>query len=90
MKRKCSELKKDDQVVFRLFNGIYQKEIPNYGNVICVDLDRRKVAVCYLEGYRSEFADVPFEKMLGVYDPKGEYLDFDGYVSGRSALLIPE
>ena len=87
--RKCSSLKKNEIVVFNLFNLIYGEKKPMDGNVIFIDKDRESVCVAYLEGYRSETADISFEDMLGVYNPHGEYMKF-GNICGKSDVLIPE
>ena len=47
------------------------------------------IAVCYLDGYRSESAYVPYQDVLAVYDKDGPVMKFDGgCLYGPSALLI--
>lgn len=89
MTRKCSSLQKNEIVVFKAYNPIYEEKKPIDGNVISVDLERKTVDVVFLWGYRSENETIPFSDMLAVYNPKGEYMKFDN-ICGNSDLLIPE
>lgn len=87
--RRCSDLKKMEQVVFRV-DPYYQgnKEV-FFGNVINVYPENARVDVVYLEGYHSRSDFIPYDDMLAVYDEDGEMMSFDG-VSGRSVLLKAE
>ena len=89
MARKCTDLKENEQVVFRVYDPILERKAPINGNVIYVLSERRTVCVCYLCGVRSETADIPFEDMLAVYDPHGKHLRFDN-IHGPSQELLPE
>lgn len=90
MARKCSSLKENEIVVFEVKSTIIEGKNAVYdGNVIYVDNEQRIVAVCYLEGFRSRTADIPFEKMKAVYNPKGEEMWFDN-IHGPSDLLTAE
>lgn len=87
--RRCSDLKKMEQVVFRV-DPYYQgnKEV-FFGNVLRVHPNAHKVSVIYLEGYHSRYDAIPYDDMLAVYDEDGEVMSFGG-VSGRSVLLKAE
>ena len=87
--RKCSDLNKMEQVVFRV-DPYYQgnKEV-FFGNVLRVHPDAHKVFVIYLEGYHSRSDAIPYNDMLAVYDEDGEWMSFGG-VSGKSVLLKAE
>lgn len=87
--RRCSDLKKMEQVVFRV-DPYYQgnKEV-FFGNVINVYPESKKVDVVYLEGYKSRSDTIPYNDMLAVYDENGEPMSFGG-VSGKSILLKTE
>lgn len=84
--RKCSSLKKDEHVVFRYVPYGFDKEYTFDGTVMHVDINNNIVEVSIMEGYKETFYKIPFDKMLGVYNPKGEYIDFDG-VKGYSDYL---
>lgn len=87
--RRCSDLKKMEQVVFRV-DPYYQgnKEV-FFGNVINVYPESKRVDVVYLEGYKSRSDAIPYDDMLAVYDEDGEWMSFGG-VSGKSILLKAE
>ena len=87
--RRCSDLKKMEQVAFRV-DPYYQgnKEV-FFGNVINVYPENARVDVVYLAGYHSRSDAIPYDDMLAVYDEDGEVMSFDG-VSGRSVLLKAE
>lgn len=87
--RKCSDLNKMEQVVFRV-DPYYQgnKEV-FFGNVINVYPESKRVDVVYLEGYKSRTDTIPYNDMLAVYDENGELMSFGG-VSGKSILLKAE
>ena len=86
---KCSELKKMEQVVFRVDPYYQGNKKVFFGNVIGVYPERKRVGVIYLEGYKSRNDFIPYEDMLAVYDEDGEMMSFDR-VSGLSALLKAE
>ena len=88
MTRACTSLKKDEQVVFLCHSTIYDKKVPEIGNVIYVLPEKKTVCVCYLEGYKSRTEDVPYEDMLAVYDKDGEEMYFDN-IHGPSRKLSP-
>lgn len=87
--RKCSDLNKMEQVVFRV-DSYYQgnKEV-FFGIVLGVHPDTHKVSVIYLEGYYSRSDAIPYNDMLAVYDEDGEWMSFGG-VSGKYVLLKAE
>ncbi len=86
--RKCSDLKLNENVVFKV--SVYGDEEEIYdGNVLSVNKNNNTVTVCYLEGYHSRTDNISFKNMLAVYDENGEYMKFDN-ISGKSALLIAE
>ena len=87
--RSCSDLKSGEAVVALVYNSIYEKKIPIDGTVVFVNADIKKVDFTYLYGYRQEYAFVPFEDMLAVSNPNGEFMKF-GNISGKSDLLLPE
>lgn len=91
MERKCSSLKGNEAVVFKrpCFEIDDKRKIEEWGNVCYVDTKRRIVSIIYLEGWQSRYYDCPFEDMLAVYNPDGEYKKF-GCISGRSDTLSPE
>lgn len=86
---KCSDLKQGRLVIFKLYSDIFKKKIPWDGNVIYVEPERKRVCVCYLDGYKSETEDIPYEDMLAAYDENGEMMTFDN-IKVKSVLLIPE
>lgn len=87
--RRCSDLKKMEQVVFRV-DPYYQgnKEV-FFGNVVGVYPESERVDVVYLEGYKSRNDFIPYDDILAVYDEDGEVMSFGG-VSGKSILLKAE
>lgn len=87
-RKKCSELKYGDQVVFRIDPYYCNNKSEFFGHVLWVNKNNT-VCVSYLEGYKDRTDDVPFVDMLGVFDKDGLDINFGG-VSGRSILLIPE
>lgn len=89
MSRKCTSLKSNEQVVFKIHSDIFEKKIPMNGSVLSVYENAKKVCVSWLEGYKDRHDMIPFEDMLAVYNPDGEMMKFDN-ISGKSDLLIPE
>lgn len=89
MKRKCSSLKNNEQVVFKIHSDLYNKKIPMDGSVKSVYQEKRMVWVSWMEGYKERYNFIPFDDMLAVYNPKGEFMKFEN-ISGRSDILIPE
>ena len=89
MSRKCSSLKSNEQVVFKIHSDIFGKKIPMDGSVISVYENTKKVDVSWLQGYKDMHDLIPFEDMLAVYNPEGKVMKFDN-ISGKSDLLIPE
>lgn len=87
MQRTCSSLKTNEAVVFQRYSDLYEKKIPWDGTVSSVDLDKKAVWVSWMEGYKTRIDLVPYEDMLAVYDPQGEYMRF-GTIRGKSAVLI--
>jgi|GEM_PF-2354056 len=86
--RKCSDLKQNDNVVFKV--SVYGDEKETFdGSVIYVNNVNKTVSICYLEGYHSRTDNIPYSNMIAVYDLNGEHMKFDG-ISGKSALLIGE
>ena len=83
---KCSELKKGDQVVYKIREG--GQEDYWHGTVMLVTPENRMVHACRLEGYRNRDDAVPFEDLAAKYDPDGEEMRF-GCVHGPSVILIP-
>lgn len=89
MKRKCTSLKENENVVFNIYSDIYKKKIPMDGTVLSVNENTKKVCVSWLDGYKDRHDFIPFEDMLGVYNPNGKMMKFDN-ISGKSDLLIPD
>ena len=89
MNRKCTSLKADEQVVFKIHSDIFEKKIPMDGSVLAVYETTQNVLVSWLEGYKDRHDLISFEDMLAVYNPNGEMMKFDN-ISGKSDLLIPE
>ena len=87
--RKCSSLKKNEQVVFRTYSDIFGRKIYETGSVIYVLPNSKTVAVSYLDGYRSATEDIPYEDMVACYDDTGNYMEFDN-IKGRSVFLSNE
>lgn len=87
--RKCSSLKLNEIVVFKIYNDIYEEKRPMDGTVIDVEQERKIVWVSWLEGYKNRLDLIPFEDMLAVYNPEGEMMKFDN-ISGRSDILVAE
>lgn len=88
-RRKVSELKQGDLVVFRIDAHGWGKKYSEYGHVYEVRKEEKKVDVHWLCGYQDRHDKIPFEDVLAVHDENGEWMDFDG-VRGRSLLLLPE
>ena len=84
--RECRNLRRDEQVVFLVWDELLERKVPINGNVLFINEPRGTVVVCYLDGYRSETADVRYADMLAVYDPEGAYMKFDN-ICGNSCLL---
>lgn len=89
MDLKCSELKVNAQVVFKIYSDIYKQKIYEIGSVIYVLPNSRKVCVCYLEGYKSRSENIPYEDMVACYNENGEMMSFDN-IKGKSVLLVAE
>lgn len=89
LKRKCTSLKQNEQVVFNIYSDIYERKIPMGGSVIDVYPDRKVVVVSWLEGYKDRKDFIPFSDMLAVYNPDGETMRYEN-ISGKSNVLIPE
>lgn len=89
MNRKCTSLKRNEQVVFLIYSDIYNRKIPMDGSVISVNEGTRKVDISWLEGYKDRHDSILYEDMLAVYNPEGEIMKFEN-ISGKSDLLIPE
>lgn len=88
-KMKCSELKENTKVVFKIYSDIYKDKIYEIGSVICIFPKTKKVCVCYLDGYKSLTEDIPYEDMVACYDDNGEMMSFDN-IKGKSILLVAE
>lgn len=89
MERKCSSLKLNEAVVFRLYSDIFKEKIPEIGTVIGLLTNRREVFVSYMEGYKERHEQISFDDMLAVYNENGVMMRFDN-ISGKSDVLIPE
>lgn len=89
MERKCTSLKENENVVFKIYSDIFKKKIPMDGSVLFVNENTRKVCISWLEGYKDRHDFISFEDMLAVYNPNGEMMRFDN-IHGTSDLLIPE
>lgn len=86
---KCSELKPNDEVVFKIdptFTGVKYYES---GTVFSVNAARNTVCVSYLEGYKDRKDDISFSDMVAKYDKNGMYMKF-GNIKDPSVLLKPE
>ena len=86
---KCSELKENAQVVFKIYSDIFKRKIYETGSVIYLLPNRREVCVCYLDGYKSRSENIPYEDMVACYDENGEIMSFDN-IKGESVLLAAE
>lgn len=86
---KCSELKENAQVVFKIYSDIFKRKIYEIGSVIYVLPNSRKVCVCYLDGYKSRSENIPYEDMVACYDENGEMMSFNN-IKGKSVLLAAE
>lgn len=80
---KCSDLPQNANVIFKA-----EDDFEN-GSVLYVDNALRAVCVCYLEGYKSREAHVPFGDMVAMYDEAGESMTF-GCFTGPSVMLEPD
>lgn len=89
MCRKCTSLKRGEQVVFLVHSDIYNRKVPMDGSVVFVYPDRKRVLISWLEGYKNRDSVVSFNDMLAVYNPNGEIKKFEN-ISGRSDILVPE
>jgi hypothetical protein len=89
-RRWISKLKEGEHVVCRVPIYNFNNEIREWScNFIANYQERKMIAVCYLDGYRSESAYVPYQDVLAVYDKDGPVMKFDGgCLYGPSALLI--
>ena len=86
---KCSELKVNAQVVFKIYSNIFKRKIYEIGSVVYVLPNRREVCVCYLDGYKSRSENIPYEDMVACYDENGEMMSFNN-IKGKSVLLAAE
>ena len=84
MKRNVKTLQNGEQVVFNIYNNIYNKKIPEVGSV--VDVEDNRIWIRWLEGYRDRLDFIPFEDMIAVYDENGEMMEWTG-IKGKSVLL---
>lgn len=89
MIRKIESLKAGEEVVFNIYNDIYEEKRPINGTVDFVNKELKIVSVSYLYGYKNMDAFIPYEDMLAVYNPNGDYMKFNG-VEGPSDELIAE
>lgn len=87
-RRYVSSLKEGDKVVFRA-DEFGLKDVVLDGDVVPpgVNKEMKLVSVCYMAGFRCRNGWIPYEKMLGVYNPDAEEVWFDN-VHGPSDLLI--
>ena len=84
-KRNVKTLQNGEQVVFNIYNNIYDKKIPEVGSV--VDVEDNGIWIRWLEGYRDRLDFILFEDMIAVYDENGEMMEWTG-IKGKSVLLI--
>ena len=83
---RCTDLKQNDQIVFKVYSDIFEKKIFETGTVVFVNDDSKTVCVSWLEGYKDRTDMVNFSDMVAKYDKTGEYMKF-GNISGPSVLL---
>jgi hypothetical protein len=83
---KYEDLKQNDIVIFKRYCDILEREDFQDGSVITVYTDIKKVAISWLEGYKSRVDEVEYDKVIAKYDPNGENMKF-GIFSGNSVLL---
>lgn len=83
-KRNVRTLQKHEQVVFYVYNNIYQKKIPEVGSVLTVE--DQGVWISWLDGYKDRRELIPFTDMIAVYDENGEMMKWTG-IEGKSVLL---
>ncbi len=86
MKRKCKDLKLHETIIFKVFNNILNHEIYECGTIEEIDLALNRVWISWLEGYKDRGNYFSFEKLVAVYDEKGERMTF-GTLTGPSILL---
>lgn len=86
MVRPCSSLKNGEQVVFKYFSEVLKRNTYEEGTVDFVDANNKNVSVSYLEGYKDRHDDIPFNRMVAVYNSSGKVMKFD-HISGPSDLL---
>ena len=87
--KKCSELVRNTQVVFKIHSDIFEKKIYEIGSVIYVLPSRRQVCVSYLEGYKARTDVISYDDMVACYDENGKEMSFDN-IHGKSVLLLAE
>lgn len=83
---RCSELNFGLAVVFKTYSDILKRKYYEVGTVLHVDMDRGKVWVSWLDGYKDRRKPIPFKDMVAAYNENGEYMKFEN-VSGNSILL---
>lgn len=83
---KHEELKQNDIVIFKRYCDILEREDFQDGSVIAVYSDINKIAISWLEGYKSRVDEVEYEKVIAKYDVNGKHMKF-GVYSGNSILL---
>ena len=88
MKRAINSLLPGESVVFNIYDDIFGRKSPIDGTVDFVNDELKFVSVSYLYGYQNRDAFIPYEDMLAVYNPNGEYMTF-GCICGKSDILIP-
>lgn len=87
--KKCSELVRNTQVVFKIYSDIHKGKIYEIGSVIYVLPTKRKVCVSYLEGHKARTDGIPYEDMVACYDKNGKEMSFDN-IHGKGVLLLAE
>ena len=86
---KCSELEKDDIVLFSYIDTHTKEKMIHDGIVIQVIKKRRYVSIGWMEGAINRIDNVPFSYLIAKFDEeKGEEMKFFPY-SGPSILLEP-
>jgi hypothetical protein len=83
---KHEDLKQNDIVIFKRYCDILEREDFQDGSVIAVYPEIQKVAISWLEGYKSRVDEVEYIKVIAKYDPNGKSMKF-GVFSGNSVLL---
>lgn len=65
---------------------IRRKPYPIHASVVYVNKEHKFVSVCYLDGYKSRNAHIPFSQCIAVYNPNAKEHYFAN-IHGNSDIL---